>query len=896
MPQDRNVLPSGAHVSIGGLDFFLDKNAPIEIQLPAYRRRSRSLFSGRTDISGLPGMQNIEPDLLQWAITNFSGEGQTILDPADPDSFKRFYRSEGLNFRTPGQVSLNRSTLLQAPPDSSGGSTGTKEGGADFGDDIGTSSVVGTDRRITLVGDIVKTSANHTPGASQVVADFYLFKEAQTLTTIQGSAFSLFSGDGVVSGSDFLLKNQQAACRKAFTAAFSGDYTAIAYWAPLYPAIGRPRAPTVAVTVIDNTSGGTVAQADSTFETTIVNWTAVSGHEYSIRVRITDMGTAKLVNLDRVDHGAQDSPTQVAVSVYNQSDSVVTATQTLQITNTTTAKVATLTYTGVIGKNYRYRVTGGAGAQRPFVDKVIHTVQTTTSGWQLDALRLGKGKNVWLTGSHAGSDIHTWYYDFTNEAFVSGPDLNATATSGETTVALAHSDASEYALTSGGTIARFDESSDAVYATSFDSASGMTVCQGRLFVLCQTSTAVTIYTLGLDTGTYAGEGTAVANATVALAPTQTDNTIRQRMCAAPTGARFFVNYAVDCVVYEADSSGASLVSQEIARLAPGSKGWSIEHVGGLTFVGAQATTEADETPVSTLWEIDANGVPRTVFNFREVGGSEAPIIAMQAYQQDLWLLQGEYIWRYSLASGGLFCEYQLSPHDSEQARGIAVLQVHQFATYAVEQSTSGAVWVSGSVATYRQASVVDGNTYTSSVYNFGLPGVEKLLTTIDVLTDDLPANVSVLVEYQKDQDGTWTAAGTVSSGASTKLHIDATYVTFQSLQIRVTLTSGTGVNTPTLKGIVVSALPVAAEEFFDLVLDMEDPNSYYHFTNEQTTAGEKALQLWALKTQRVPVTFVDGYGINDPRSNPEYLVVIEDIDQSADDVGEGRLTVHLRVL
>jgi hypothetical protein len=901
------AFTGGADVEIGGVQFRVDKNAPEEIGKPSYRHWTRSLFSGRTDISGRPGAQNLNPDLMRWYLTDFSGEGQLILPPDDPDLFTRFWRSEGLNLRTPGQAKLNTSTILQAPADASGGATVTKEGAADFTDVTGTSTTSGTDRMLSAVDDIVQ-STDHTPGASQVQVDFHLYQDPPVLTTVQGGAFTKYAGDGEAVGSDFKLRTAGTAVKTAVSGPTPGAYSityTISWLPPDHPK--NTATPHVALAVVDFTDDETVvvetvpvavAARFPTTEDHTIQFTAVAGHNYSVRFRTVNMGRAATIVLDKITHGSVVTPVIARVSIYNLTDLAEVSTRSVSLTNTTTAQVASMTFVAVAAKAYRYRVQWDDGPQMLWVDKVAATL-TTTGTWTLNAIELGQGGKVWLAGSQAAVNAQTWFYDFSTESWTLGPALNATATAGEVIRTLAHSDTYEYALSSGGTILRFDASADAVYGTSFDSATGIVVAQGRMFVLCETSTAVTIYTLGLDTGTYAGEASALGTATVASANVSPDTTLRQRMCAAPTGARFFVNYSVEAVVYEADSSGSTLVVRELARLGPGLKATAIAQVGAVTFLAVQAITETGETPVSTLWVIDANGIPRSIGDFRKTNGVASPVVSMQAYQRDLWAQQGQYIWRYSLSAGGLALEYELNPTTPANQRGIAVVQGHQFAAYSQEQGVAGAVWAMGSLSTYRQSSSTDGNTLTSSVYNFGLPGTEKLLVSIDVLTDVMPAGTAVTVEAQLNQSGTWISIGTATSGSANTFIVssEATSLTFDTLQLRITLTSTDGTATPTLETVVVKALPTESEEFFDLIILTEDEDSNDHPSGEQKLGGERAQALWGMWQQGTPTLFTDGYQISSPYSGAqEYLVRVEDCDHSNDQVGEGRMSVRLRVL
>ena len=74
------MLASGGHVSIGGVEYVL----AIDDE-PHYHHRFESLFAPTSAIAGEIAKEQIRPEKLLWAITDWSGgEGAQIL-PAGPD-------------------------------------------------------------------------------------------------------------------------------------------------------------------------------------------------------------------------------------------------------------------------------------------------------------------------------------------------------------------------------------------------------------------------------------------------------------------------------------------------------------------------------------------------------------------------------------------------------------------------------------------------------------------------------------------------------------------------------------------------------------------------------------------------------------------------------------------
>jgi len=116
-------------------------------------------------------------------------------------------------------------------------------------------------------------------------------------------------------------------------------------------------------------------------------------------------------------------------------------------------------------------------------------------------------------------------------------------------------------------------------------------------------------------------------------------------------------------------------------------------------------------------------------------------------------------------------------------------------------------------------------------------------------------------------------------------------VSFESLQMRASLTTSDGVSSPSLRAITAWATSAQDEEYFDLVVLTEDQDSSHRIANEQTLGATKANHLLDLWRRKVVTSFTDGYGTNDPT---EYIVTVQDIrvENTADQ--EGRTVVTLK--
>ena len=103
-------LPSGSHIKIAGYEFLLDEGVSGH-----YVNHLEGLLVPRTDITGMPGKQNIRSEKLLWAFDDWSGgEGNRVYYPDDPTVYDY---SDGLNPRIRGQLTgrPNRTTTNITP-------------------------------------------------------------------------------------------------------------------------------------------------------------------------------------------------------------------------------------------------------------------------------------------------------------------------------------------------------------------------------------------------------------------------------------------------------------------------------------------------------------------------------------------------------------------------------------------------------------------------------------------------------------------------------------------------------------------------------------------------------------------------------------------------------------
>lgn len=419
------MLPNGADVAVNGKYYHLDQGYIDETGRRHYVHRGRSLFAGRTDVSGKPGAQNLQPDNLVWQLTDFDGEGRVVFDN---EQSGLFYSSEGLNYRTPGQFTLNRSSLPTSPLDSTGAAVSTFEGNANFTDIVGTSTTSGTDRKLVLRGDEVGTSSNDAPGASaRCTVDFYLFRDGFSSTSINGSSFVNMSGDTKVVATEMVLKSLGSEARSAIltepTDFTAGQPERVDFYlrkSASDPDVAIPM--NVRVWRVEQGGPFLVVQKSLSVQNTAapsspsasLTFTPAAGRQYFWSVFLAHPDYRGVIST--VAYGPNISSTNTAtIEVWNQttSSSVISKTITVDATSAG-SKLGSLVFTAT-ADNFRYRVTrgtlgqGGFNTQPIWVDKVVRTTQSTGT-WTLDALELGLGGQIYLVGHKAATDSAVWTY------------------------------------------------------------------------------------------------------------------------------------------------------------------------------------------------------------------------------------------------------------------------------------------------------------------------------------------------------------------------------------------------------------------------------------------------------------------------------------------------------
>ncbi len=225
----------------------------------------------------------------------------------------------------------------------------------------------------------------------------------------------------------------------------------------------------------------------------------------------------------------------------------------------------------------------------------------------------------------------------------------------------------------------------------------------------------------------------------------------------------------------------------------------------------------------------------------------------------------------------------LIDNPSEQGTACAGFLDKRVATYISGSNTIGQAWV-----TDRQAGQTGTATITSPVWDWGLPfESHKVLLGFRVQTDALSVSDTVKVEYQTNEDGTWTQAGsTLTSGTDNWLQVSDAETTeggsgvigtvaFNQLRVRATILFGN----PKVYAISVYDYNANFGETLEYVVLLSSEDQYSGDQYEAWDMTTKIRYLEDLQSTRKIVTVVDGYEASDPRDTVTYpLMVMEDLN------------------
>lgn len=180
-------------------------------------------------------------------------------------------------------------------------------------------------------------------------------------------------------------------------------------------------------------------------------------------------------------------------------------------------------------------------------------------------------------------------------------------------------------------------------------------------------------------------------------------------------------------------------------------------------------------------------------------------------------------------------------------------------------------------------------------HDFGLAD-SKILSSVVLSMEDLPADWQVRVDYAIDGADTWTNvidnSTTNSNGETAFVTTDSSTITFGSIAIRIRLDyTGVGVptTTPVILGIDVRAQVVKKVKRWRLLLDVSDS----HEQSTQTKGYQKIDNIESAGDGETAVAFIDGYHDPRPNKSTEYDVFVDRYELNLKRPGAGEAVVDL---
>jgi hypothetical protein len=193
---------------------------------------------------------------------------------------------------------------------------------------------------------------------------------------------------------------------------------------------------------------------------------------------------------------------------------------------------------------------------------------------------------------------------------------------------------------------------------------------------------------------------------------------------------------------------------------------------------------------------------------------------------------------------------------------------------------------------------VDGR-MESAAWDFDLPEEEKQLDGFHVLSD-ANGTKTVQVYYQDDEDGTWTSAGTATTGFHNYLQVsDASgTVNFRTLRVRVDPKTGA-----TVYAVSARVQVNTYQEEWQLILDLTDEEVDRAGDRRRRDSQYKGWQLrdylHTLATNKTVVTFLDGARYparegDDPDKYSTHTVTVTVPADIITKAGEGYMVARLK--
>ena len=173
-------------------------------------------------------------------------------------------------------------------------------------------------------------------------------------------------------------------------------------------------------------------------------------------------------------------------------------------------------------------------------------------------------------------------------------------------------------------------------------------------------------------------------------------------------------------------------------------------------------------------------------------------------------------------------------------------------------------------------------------FDFGIAG-EKILESIEVIMDPLPAGTSVTVGYDLDESSYTTVGPTLSTGDvgfTEQISTDSSTKTFRSMQFTISVTSSSGA-TPVIRAVNIYARVNRKIRVWDLLIDCSDDI-------QSGLPGKQIMDNIFGIGDNVVIDFVDAYGSHVHGEEEGAVdVILDSATAVLSQEGEGLLQIRL---
>jgi hypothetical protein len=877
-----------AHVRIG--DFFYPLAEGPEFYertgVPPMDLDWRSIFAGRQNVQGAPGVQNVRDEDLRWVSTSFAGgQGRTVIDPSVAEDFRRFDRSVGIDLGSTGEMRLTRE-MFQYGRDQNNPQSPTLHEGSTFSDEIGASTVGGTDRRLNSNGDTVKKDVALSAGTHQITVYGYVDGPTETVLTL-GSVLEEVQGSTAISGTAIGLKTERAKVRSAalnFTSGVSVQVTAalrlvagaVDVRAQAQLLIRDMTTDTPAASMLEFLASPDAEGAVTQSTSPTLTFIAKAGHSYRVEVELRMLdgqGAAFFVDqVETLELGAQTAEWRISEGA------TVRASRVSNVRGVTTSRqIGASTVRLGSATTLSLRLVRSSGAAKVWLDRF----EIVTFGpFTPRAIGLGIEDKIWLVDDAPVPHI-VWWWDASSNRWLQHtgiPDVGLVNT-------MCSSEAHQYVLLQTGKVFRWSKTPGIELFAEISPApspAAIAYAEARLYVLTENPDGGTLWSrTSLETPDDPWQFK-YGCGPIGLGPTdELDLGLPQRMATVGAGVIFFQNQGGICIIHHYDGAAGS----PLTSLPMGFRGRALVHGGGTTYVGGgfpakDATGQTTMRPsVFTATGLRGEQVEVGELDVKLWHEDDPPakIAAMQQYGSDLWLQvevatdathprRHMQLWRISLRgdpAAFLEHEVEIQPEQvSGRARGLAVTWRDRFA-----------IWTSGGPYQVAERFATAGDAFVrTSRYAFGLLE-QKLLLHLD-LDATIPAGTWVELYYSAD-GGAFQGARRFLEPGRTIVSVPGRSRFFQNLRLEAHLRSTNPAITPIVYAFGAGATIQEYDRAWNLLLLCADETAVWRKDGSQVPGYVGVDYLLDLAESEGVVEFENFYRSKRPEDGLIHMVTVE---------------------